>query len=508
LPPEGKLLRGYRFGDFELDLKSGELLRADRKVKLQEQPFILLRLLVEHRGDVLTKEELRKAVWPANTFVDFDHGLHSAIARVRDALDDATDKPRFIETLPRRGYRFVAPVEEIFAPPEASPEQTPLPLLPERDETRPGARWLVTGVGWAALAFQAIAVVLLGQRLRRPDREPIKSLAVLPLLNLSGDPGKEYLADGITDELITDLAQSLNLRVISRTSAMRYKSSTLPATQIGRELNVDALIEGSFALTGRQVRITAQLIDARTDRHLWAHSYEQSLDDVLAVQSEMSHEIANEVSARLSPSAKVRRNYRKTVPQAHQSYMKARFLLNCGDESSLRGAIDNFHQALNSDPQDAQSYAGVSECFIGLDDFFAPPSEVMPEAKMAAQQALTLDDSLAEAHTVLGVVRFLYEWDWSGGETELRRGVELAPSSPDAHSWYALFLAHMGRNPDALREIERAEEIDPFSAIVRVNSGWIHYLGRVTIARSRNGVRLYNWSRISHYRTALSGSRI
>jgi len=469
-------VRSYRFGDFELDLKSGELRRQGRKVKLQEQPFAVLRMLLEHAGEVITKEELRNAVWPANTFVDFDHGLHAAVTRVREALGDSAENPRFVETLQRRGYRFIAPLETIPAPPPMA-----TPVLDPRQWSMPGA------VGVVGVALLAIVVIGLLQHWRRSDHEPIRSVAVLPLLNLSGDPTKEYLADGVTDELITDLAQLLDKRVISRTSAMHYKGSTLPATQIGRELNVDALVEGSVVLADRHVRITAQLIDARTDRHLWAHTYEQSLDDILIAQAEMSHVIASEVSAKLAPDHKIRAHLERTNPKAHQAYMKARFFLNRGDESSLHKAIDSFRQALETGPEDPESYAGLSKCFIGLDDFYAPPNEVMPEAKMAASQALSLDDSLGEAHTVLGVVRFLYDWDWRGSEAELRRGIELAPGSSDAHSWYALYLAHMGRNAEALKEIERAEEIDPLSAVVRVNSGWIHYLGR------RNDRALSQW---------------
>ena len=469
-------VRRYRFGDFELDLKSGELRQQGRKVKLQEQPFAILRMLLEHPGEVISKEELQNTVWPANTFVDFDHGLHAAIARVRDALADSAENPRFVETLQRRGYRFIAPVEEILAQPAPSAEPVAMSQWPK-----------AVGIGIAGIALVAIVVVVLSQRLRRAEREPIRSVAVLPLLNLSGDPGKEYLADGVTDELITDLAQTLNMRVISRTSAMHYKGSTLPATQIGRELNVDALVEGSVVLDNRHVRITAQLIDARTDRHLWAHTYAQTLDDILTAQAELSHAIASEISAKLSPDHQMRAHLERANPQAHQSYLKARYLLDRGDESSLHKAIDMFHQALENDPQDPQSYAGLSECFISLDDFYAPPNEVMPEARSAAVRALSLDDNLGEAHTVLGAERLLYEWDWPGAETELRRGIELAPNNSDGHSWYALYFANMGRHDEALREIERAQEIDPLSAIVQMNAGWVHYLAR------RNDRALSQW---------------
>jgi len=487
LSSEKKLaVRGYRFGEFELELKSGDLRRQGRKVKLQEQPFAVLRLLLEHPAEVISKEELQNSIWPSNTFVDFDHGLHAAVARVRDALGDSAERPRFVETLQRRGYRFIAPVEEILAPPPPSPEPTP-EIQPPLAEVSQRTRIWPIGLGIAGAALLAMVAIVTGTRWHHADREPIRSVAVLPLLNLSGDAGKEYLADGVTDELITDLAQLLNLRVISRTSAMHYKRSTLPARQIGRELNVDALVEGSVVLTDRRVRITAQLIDARTDRHLWAHTYEQTLDDILIAQAEMSHAIASEISAKLSPGHQIRTQVERTNPQAHQAYLKARYFLDRGDESSLRKAIDTFHQALDSDPQDPQSYAGLSECFISLDDFYAPPNEVMPEAKSAATRALSLDDSLGEAHTVLGAVRFLYEWDWPGAELELRRGVELEPGSSAAHSWYAFYLANMGRSGEALKEIERADEIDPLSAIVQMNAGWVHYVGR------RNDRALSQW---------------
>jgi TolB-like protein/DNA-binding winged helix-turn-helix (wHTH) protein/Tfp pilus assembly protein PilF len=476
--------RGYRFGVFELDLKSGELRRQGRRVKLQEQPFAVLRLLLEHPGEVVTKEELRNSIWPSNTFVDFDHGLHAAVTRVREALSDSADSPRFVETLPRRGYRFIAPAEEIGAPASPQPEPSLAPQPATANDHRP-RRWLrPAAINIGALALLAVIVVGLDlggirERLLRPGTRPIRSVAVLPLLNLSGDPNKEYLADGVTDELITDLAQLLDLRVISRTSAMRYKGTTLSATQIGRELNVDALVEGSVALTGQHVRITAQLIDARTDRHLWARSYEQSLDDILIAQSEMSRAIAGEVSAKLSPGHRqLLARTGKLDPQAHEAYLKGRYFLNRGDEPNLRKAIESFHDALERDPQDARSYAGLAECYIGLDDFYAAPMEAMPKAKASASKALELDENLGEAHTALGVVRLLYDWDWRGGEAELRRGIELNPGDSDAHSWYALFLAHMGHNAAALNEIERAQQIDPLSAQVRVNAGWIYFLGR------------------------------
>ena len=317
------------------------------------------------------------------------------------------------------------------------------------------------------------------QRLRRQSNPTIRSLAVLPLENLSGDPQQEYFADGVTEELITRLAQLQNVRVISRTSVMQYKGTKKRLPEIASELHVDAVVEGSVVRAGQHVRIMAQLLDANRDQHLWARSYERDSDDMLVLQSEMSRAIAGEVTAKLTPQEQ--RTLSKSArvdPAVLENYLRGRYHLNNGGSTEIRKAIEYFQQAINKDPLDARSYAGLAESYLALDDFYEAPWETMPKAQEAAQRAVELDPDLAEAHTALGAVHFLHGWDWAGAEREMKRAVELNPGSSDAHMWYAEFLAQMGRSGQAISEIQLAEALDPLSLAVHAQAGWVYYLAR------------------------------
>lgn len=480
-------LRVLRFGVFEADPRSGEIRKGGVKIKIQEKPFQLLVVLLEHPGDVVTRDELRQKLWPSDTFVDFDHSLGTAIAKLRQALGDSAQNPRFVETVASRGYRFIAPVTQVGN--DVASVSVSVPPLPRTPATTPKlsnrVHWLagsVIGLMLGALLAAAVLGFNIGgarQRLRRLGNPPVRSLAVLPLANLSGDPSQEYFADGMTEQLITNLAQLPNLHVISRTSVMQYQGNKKSLQQIGRELNVDAVVEGAVMQSGKRVLITAQLLDARTDTHLWAQRYERDLDDVLILQSEISSAIAHEIQVKLTPQQESDLSSTARVnPEVQDAYLKGRYHLNKGGEGEIRKAIEYFQQALTKDPNDARSYAGLSDSYFALDEYYEAPWETMPKAKEAAQKAVSLSPRLAEAHVSLGTIRFNYDWDWIGAEQEMKRAIELNPNSADAHIGYGAFLASMGRGPQATTEIKRAEALDPLSLPVHVQAGWVFYVMR------------------------------
>jgi TolB-like protein/tetratricopeptide (TPR) repeat protein len=412
-------------------------------------------------------------LWPADTFVDFDHSLGTAVAKLRQALGDSALSPRFVETVSSRGYRFVPPVENLLP-------------TPGREILRPSLIQRFSFSAVAGLLGGALALgIFLGfdiggarQWLRRQSNPSIRSLAVLPLENLSGDPQQEYFADGMTDELITNLAQLGNLHVISRTSVMQYKGTKKPLPQIARELDVDAVVEGSVMRSGQRVRIAAQLVDAGNDQHLWAQSYDRDVGDVLVLQSEISRTIANEIRIKLTPRQAQLGKSSRVDPQLEEDYLKGRYHLNKGSEEEIHKGIQFFEDVLTRNPKDARGYAGLADSYVALSDYYVAPAEILPKAKSASLKALELDDNLAEAHTSSGVVRFLYDWDWAGAETEFKRAIELNPSAADAHIWYSVFLAQMERGSEAIAELKRSEALDPLSLAVHVNAGWVYYLLR------------------------------
>ena len=314
---------------------------------------------------------------------------------------------------------------------------------------------------------------------------------MLPLENLSGDVQQEYFADGITDELITSLAQLGNVRVISRTSAMAFKGTKKRVPQIARELNVDAVVEGSVRRFGQHVRISAQLVTAGNDQHLWAQSYDRDIGDVLVLQSEITRAIADEIRLRLTPSqgSQLATNPR-VDPQVEEDYLKGRYHLNKGDEEEIRKSIECFEQVLNRNPKQARAYAGLADSYLALSDYYIPPAEILPKAKSASLNAVRLDDHLAEAHTSYAVVRFLYDWDWAGAEAEFKRALELNSGSADAHVWYGVFLAQMGRGSEAVSEMKRAEALDPLSLSVYKNTGWVYYL------QKQNDQAIEQWRKV------------
>jgi TolB-like protein/DNA-binding winged helix-turn-helix (wHTH) protein/Tfp pilus assembly protein PilF len=482
-----------RFGSFEMDLRAGELRKHGVRIRLQAQPFQILGMLLERPGDVVTREELRQALWPGDTFVDFDHGLNNAINRLREALGDSAESPRFLETLPRRGYRFIAAVEGVPSPsPQdlaAQVEDSSNALTPVGDKVAalpvegskaslPMWLWIAAGTGAAALLALLVGLNTGGVRQRllgATATRRIQSIAVLPLENLSRDPSQEYFADGMTDELITQLAQINGLRVISRTTAMQYKGTRKSVPEIGRELHVDGIVEGTVFRSGEQVRISAQLVDASTDQHVWAQSYERDLRDILALQKEVAGGVARQIRANLLPGEQPR----AVNPQAYEAYLRGRHDLNVAtSKADLEDSIANFKSALGKDPQFALAHSGLALSYLALADFYLAPHEVMPKAEDAARKALELDDGLSEAHDALGYVELIYRWDWPAAQQHLQRAIELNPGNALAQDHYAAYLSSIGRHAEAFATSERARELDPLSLLIQGNSGVYFFLGR------------------------------
>ncbi len=435
-------LRGIRFGVFEVDLRSGELRKQGLKIKLQGQPIQILALLLERPGELVTREELREKLWPADTFVDFEHGLNAAIKKLRAALGDSADSPRFVETLHRRGYRFIASVEGLGAT-VRPPEIVRKPAAPLAAGVHRRNAWV------AALTLMALVAMLFGlnvggwreRLLGGVGPVPIESLAVLPLENLSGDPEQEYFVDGMTDALISDLGRIRALRVISRTSTMQYKETRKSLPQIARELNVDAVIEGSVLRAGKQVRITVKLMRAEPEQQLWTQSYERDFSEILALQREVARAVAREIKIALTPEEQARLAIASSVnPGAYESYLRGRYHLATETNDGMELAIEYFQQALEKDPNYALPYAGLAEAYqmVGSRGLL-PRSAAITRAKAAAEKALEMDPALGEAHYSLGFIRY-WSWDWSGAERAFKRAIELSPSNVHAYRWYSQYL--------------------------------------------------------------------
>jgi TolB-like protein/DNA-binding winged helix-turn-helix (wHTH) protein/Tfp pilus assembly protein PilF len=468
------LPRLLRFGQFELDLGTGEMYREGKRIKLQEQPCQVLALLIEHAGEVVSREELRKKLWQNDTFVDFDHGVNIAINKLRDALGDSHGKPRFIETLPRRGYRFIAPVR-------ASGTSTN-GMRSTHVTSFPAGRAGSASITWRrallpALLVLSLVVLLSFFRYRRgPIAENnIRSLAVLPLENLSRDPGQDYFADGMTDELITSLAKLQTLKVISRSSVMRYKGTNKSLPEMARELNVDGIIEGTVLRSGNRVRITAQLIRAATDQHVWAETYEGNVDDVLRLQDDVAQAVAAEIRVKLRPEVEGRLTKSLSVnPGAYEAYLKGRYYFYDNSTNATHAAEKYFEEAIARDPQFAPAYAGLADYYF-LRNFPSPKHEGMEKARELAAKALQLDDGLAEAHIAMANVLFRYDWNWSGAGKEFKRGIELVPNAPSSYLHYAMYLGVLGRHDEAISAMTHAVELDPFSVLMNSELGVIFY---------------------------------
>ena len=469
-----------RFRDFELHPAQFELRRAGHRVRLERKPLELLILLVEKRGELVSREEIIQRVWGKEFFFDAERGINNAIRKIRSALNDHSDEPRFVETVLGKGYRFIAPVNSSRTEAQSSSAEStkePNSVL-RRPWALPGKLWLA---GTSLLvAVLAILLILNLNRVRQrflasSSSVRIQSLAVLPLENLSGDPAQEYFADGMTDALITDLAQIGALRVTSRTSVMRYKGSRKSLPEIARELSVDGIVEGTIMRSGDHVRITSQLIFAPADQHLWARSYERDLSNVLTLQGEVAGAIAEEVRVIVTPEERARLTVRSTVnPEAYEANLKGRYFWNKRTTEGSLKAMEYFQQAVDKDQAYAPSYVGLADTYAHLANWgLLAPREAMPKAKAAALKAVELDDRLAEAHVSLGMVRFVYEWDWSAAGKDFERALVLNPASPAAHLWYSKYLMMVQRSDEALTEAKRAVGLDPVSPDVNHQVAWL-----------------------------------
>lgn len=472
-----------RFGPFEADLSSGELRKNGIRIRLPDQSFQILVMLTSSPGQVITREDLRKSLWPEDTFVDFDNGLNSAILRLRNALGDSAEQPRFIETLPRRGYRFIPPVERklrtdqdpvtaglasgsTFAdqPPSES-ETTESASLLRSSRTKHSKLRIFAGLATAVLLLVLTRLTWVERLLGLHAALKVQSIAVLPLENLTGDPSQEYFSDGMTDALITELAQLQGLRVISRTSSIYYKGTHKTLPQIGRELQVDAVVEGTVSRGDDTLKITAQLIYAPRDAHLWAASFTGSARDALQLQARVAEDIASQIRDRLTPEERQSVSTSATTdPAAYDDFLKGIYFVNKLTPDDVKSAIRYFRSAIEKDPNFAAAYARLSDCyyFLSITSEMSTADAYKP-AREAAEKALALDDKLDRAHTAMAAIAWGYDWDWTRAEAEIKRAIQLNPNSANARFSYSELLLTLGRWEESAEQERAGKIVDPFS---------------------------------------------
>ena len=461
-----------RFQRFELDLQSGDLRKDGTRFKLQNQPFRVLAALLERPGQVVTREDLRRRIWPNDSAGDFDHAINLAIGKLRTSLGDSADVPHLIETVPKRGYRFICTIEANGIHQDGASQDEPLP----------GLRWKLWLSASLLISIAVVALLLGYSNLRsklisRPASESqIHSLAVLPLKSLSSDQNQDYFAEGMTDSIITELGKIGALRVISHQSVMQYKGTMKSVPEIARELNADAIVEGSIMHAGEQVRITVQLIDGRTDHHLWADSYQRDAGAILSLQNDLAKDIAAQVKVKLTPQEKELFASVPTVkPEAHEAYLKGLYFVNRWPEPESIQCIESFQRATEIDPSFAAAQSGLATCYTIM-PWTLPPKEVYPKAKAAAQWALRLDANQAEAYAAMGAVNMFYEWDWGSAEQNLRRAVELNPNRSYSLIWYSNYYSFLGHTDEAIREAKQAVALDPVSVFTNRNLAFVYQL--------------------------------
>jgi len=443
------------------------------RLKLPGQPFQVLQALLERPQEIVTREELRQRLWPDNTFVDYDLALKKAVNRLREVLGDSAESPHFIETIPRRGYRFIGNVEMSASAPSTSSAQPLVSSVEAVEERSAKTRksWKVIG----ALGLAGIAAVLLGLnagklRTRIFARSPsveIHAIAVLPLENLSKDPEQEYFVDGMTDQLITELARAGELRVISHTSVTPYKGARKPLGVIAKELNVDAIVEGTVLRSGNRVRVTAQLVSASPERHLWADSYQGDLTDIFSLQDRVARSIAREIRVSLTPEEQARlTNTPPFEPEAYDAYVRGRYYSSQITADGFEKAVVSFRRAIELQPRYAQAYADLAEtyCWAAATDVI-PGQEGLPKARQAAMKALEIDERLSQAHSSLAWVKYVYEWNFPEAETEFHRSLELHPSTSWPPLWYGMYLAQGNRIEESIAEMRKVQQMDPLSPV-------------------------------------------
>jgi TolB-like protein/DNA-binding winged helix-turn-helix (wHTH) protein len=455
----------YHFGEFELDRERFELRRDGHALKFERIPLELLLLLAERQGALVTRQEIIDRLWGKDVFVDTEHGINTAVSKIRQALRDDPEQPRFVQTITGKGYRFVASV--VTVPAKGNGTGAPAGVAADASIAQPSSPPKKPALRWSPAAMAGVLAALLLILLLKPsilrrllspresDRH-IQSIAVIPLENLSGDPSQDYFAEGMTDELITALAKNRTLRVVSRTSAMQYKGAHRPLPEIARELNVDGILEGSVEHSGNRVHMTVQLIYARTDSHVWAESYERDLSDVIFLPEELSQTIAKEVKAAVSPPTR----QHSISPEAHDAYLQGLYFWYRGDFDHSK---QYFQKAIDLQPDYAAAWAGLGDSYGVRAGGDAPPEEAFVKNEEYSRKALELDDSVAEAHVSMGALYLFHAWDWNRAETEARRAIELNPSLAAAHHLRCYILFALNRNAEALQEQKQATEIDPFA---------------------------------------------
>ena len=422
-----------RFGSFELDVRSRELHKDGRSVRLQEQPFEILRLMLERAGDVVSRDELRRRLWPDGTFVDFEHSLNAAVKRLRAALGDDADNPRFVETLPRRGYRFIGAAAA----------------------ADPGSEGSATRV----------------------------RVAVLPFTNLSDASGQEYFTDGLTEEMITQLGEQCrgHIGVVARWSSMAFKGTTERAREIGKALSANYLLEGSVRRQGERVRITARLIEAAGETHLWAETYERHLTDCLSVQADVAARIAQSLAMELNPGDGSAERAPVVSVTAYQEYLKGRYFWNNWlrpDDEGLEQALSRYTEATRIDPSFAPAHAGTARAHVARAlNYRERPRAALETARTSAKRSLELEPRLSEGRLAMADVRRMLEWDWRGAETDYAEAIALNPSQENSHRAYAMMLAALGRHAEAVQEVDRAVELDPLCLVVSTSAAYVRYLG-------------------------------
>ena len=471
--------RTAAFGPYSLDLRSGELQKFGSKIKMGEQSFRILCLLLDANGEMVSREQLREQLWARDTFVDFDHGLNSAVQRLRDCLSDSAENPRWIATVPRRGYRFVGRVDwqedhGIVLGVEPQPQRSDTsrsaePQTAGSEKTRDGSipdRVVADRTNGNRAKSVLLAVAYAGWRFLRgggPTKQVM--LAVLPFANLSGDPGQDYFSDGLTEEIISQLGalSPERLGVIARTTSMTYKRTSKNVQQIGQELGVDYVLESSVRRDGDQVRVTAQLIRTRDQVHIWAQSYDRNITGSIVLQQEVARAVANQIEVKLSPVYANRSTRSHSDPLANEAYLRGEYFVNQFTAQGYWKAIDYFHQAIDRDPQFAEAYSGLADSYRWLivTDTISP-SEGGRKMDDAARESVQLDNSLAESHTALAGSLMTF-FDWSRSENEFQRANALNPSYPGSHRLYAALLASQKRHREALDEINQAIKLDPLS---------------------------------------------
>jgi TolB-like protein/DNA-binding winged helix-turn-helix (wHTH) protein/Tfp pilus assembly protein PilF len=468
----------FHFGDFTLDQSRYRLQRGVRVLRLEKIPMELLILLVQRRGELVSREEIAGCLWGKGVFLDVDHSINTAIRKIRVVLRDDPEKPQFVETVVGKGYRFAAPVicnngnsnsQVHQLPSPAQKVETPEvlstpPALPRAARVVPVRLKVLLGTA-AVLVLITVAFVLNRGGAKGPSQPAIKSLAVLPLKNLSGDATQEYLADGMTEALIGRLSRIHDLRVISHTSVMSFKDTHVSVPEIAKTLHVDAIVEGSLIREGSQVRVTVQLIRGATDEHIWAEEYQQEYRSILALQEEVTRTIAQQIKIRLTPQEQVGLEGARVVdPRVQESYLKGRYYFNQRTEDGLNRSLAYFQQAIARDPSYALAYCGLADAYAMLGFRGGVPSkDALLQAKAAALKAIELDDALGEPHASLAFIAETHEWDWATAEREYKRALELNPGDARAHHWYAGYLMYVGRFEEGIAEARRARDLDPLS---------------------------------------------